>query len=187
MNSTKSTDVTIRDFLPEDIIPMVKYWTQSSAEFWKVRGVAKDKLNTEGEFTERYKNAFLNNGGVKTIAVIQFFGKAIGVHSLTDLIENESAVFHAHIWDEENRKRGIGFYSYLKAAEYFMYKLNLKKIIFKTPIINIGANRIKKKLGIPKIGETIFESPILFAPLEANLYELNLELLEKIKKKKFFK
>ena len=183
MSKTKSTDVTIRDFLPEDIIPMVNYWTQNSAEFWKVRGVDKEKLNTEGEFTERYKNAFLNNGGVKTIAVIQFFGKAIGVHSLTDLIENESAVFHAHIWDEENRKRGIGFYSYLKATEYFMVKLNLKKIIFKTPIINIGANRIKEKLGIPKIGDTIFESPILFLPLEANLYEFDRDMLKKLKEK----
>ena len=148
MNSTKSTDVSIRDFFPEDITTMVNYWTQSSTEFWKVRGVDKTKLSTEGEFTERYKNAFLNNGGVKTFGVILFRKKAIGVHSLTDLIENESSVFYAHIWNEENRKRGIGFYSYLKAAEYFMHKLNLKKIIFKTPIINIGANRIKEKLGI---------------------------------------
>ena len=86
MNITKSSDVTIRDFHPEDIIPMVKYWTQSSAEFWKVRAVDKSKLGTEGEFTERYKNAFLNNGGVKTIAVILFKDRAIGVHTLTDLI-----------------------------------------------------------------------------------------------------
>ena len=64
-----------------------------------------------------------------------------------------------------------------------MRKLNLKKIIFKTPIINIGANKVKEKLGIPKIGETLFESPILFAPLEANLYELDREMLKKLKEK----
>ena len=103
------------------------------------------------------------------------------MHTLTDLVENENAVFHAHIWDEENRKLGIGFYSYLKAADFCMVKLNLKKIIFKTPKISSGANRIKEKLGIPCLGETLFESPVQFTPLEANLYELDRDLLNKLK------
>lgn len=183
MGQINSEDVSIRDFLPEDIKPLVNYWTQSSAEFWKIRGVDKLKLPSEKEFTERYQDAFQNFGGVKTLAVIVFQGKSIGVHSLTELVENENAIFHAHIWDDENRKLGIGFYSYIKAAEYFIQKLNLKKIIFKTPKINAGANRVKEKIGIPCIGETVFESPILFSSLDANLYELDRELLVKIKLK----
>ena len=183
MIRAKKEDVTIRNFLQEDITPLVNYWTKNSAEFWKARGLDKSKLMSESEFTDFYLNAFRKYGDVKTVAVILYKNKAIGVHTLTDFIENESAIFHAHIWNEEHRKIGIGNYSYIKAADFFMKKLNLKKIIFKSPKINLGANRIKEKLGIPCLGDTVFESPVLFAPIQANLYELDIELLEKIKAK----
>lgn len=181
MLKAKSEDITIRNFLQEDISPLVNYWTKNSAEFWRVRGIDKAKLYSEQEFTDYYESTLRNDGDVKTVAVILYNGTAVGVHTLTDLIENESAVFHAHLWDEKYRTIGIGFYSYIKAAEFFMNKLRLNKIIFKTPKINIGANRVKEKLEIPCLGETVFESPVLIAPMQANLYELDRELLLKIK------
>jgi hypothetical protein len=70
MTRAKSADVIIRDFLPEDIKPLVDYWTQSSEEFWKIRGVDKSKLSTASEFRERYENGFLQNGGFKSIVTI---------------------------------------------------------------------------------------------------------------------
>ncbi len=48
---------------------------------------------------------------------------------------------------------------------------------------NYFANRIKEKIGIPLIGETVLDDPILIAPLEVNLYELDRELLIKLKEK----
>lgn len=77
-----SDNVSIRDFLPENIAPLVTYWTQNSEEFWKVHGVDKSKLKSEKEFTEIYQNAFRQFGGVKTLAIILFKEKAIGVHGL---------------------------------------------------------------------------------------------------------
>nr|BDT28266.1 GNAT family N-acetyltransferase [Bacteriovorax sp. HI3] len=183
MDKIKKDDISVRRFLFEDITPLVDYWTKSSAEYWRERGLDKSKLSSEKEFTEYYENSFKTSGGVRTIAVILFRGKPIGVHTLTDFIENESAIFHAHIWSDEYRKKGIGFYSYPAAIEFFMDTLSLKKVIFKTPLINAGANKVKEKLGIPCLGETVFESPVLIGPLEANLYEVDRELLQKIKQR----
>lgn len=179
------SDVCIRDFLPEDILPCVDYWTGNSEEFWRDRGVDKSKLKSRDEFIAAYEHAFKQMGDVWFLCTIVYKDIPIGVHALTDLLEGKSGVFHAHIWDKNCRGKGIGMYSYLKAADFFMKKLKLKKIVFKTPKINVAANRIKQKIGIPCLGETTFESPILIKPLEANLYELDRPLLDQLLRRFF--
>lgn len=179
-------DVSIRKFQIDDIGPLVDYWTKSSEDYWQERGIDKSKLFTEKEFSDYYQDSFKKNGGVSTVAVILYKENPVGVHTLTSLKENESGVFHAHIWKEEHRKIGIGYFSYILAAEFFLQTLNLKKIIFKTPKINLAANRVKEKLGIPKVGETLFEETVLIKPLKANLYELDLVLIQKIKSSNTF-
>lgn len=176
-----AADVSVRVFQHEDIAPLVDYWTGSTEEFWRLRGVDKAKLKSRDQFIAAYEELFESKGGVPSIATILLRGQAVGVHSLTDIVPGDSAVFHAHIWHEENRHRGIAVYSYLKGSEFFFNTLGLKKIIFKTPKLNLGANRLKEKIGIPATGDTLFESPVLFAPLPATLYELDHEMLRKLK------
>jgi RimJ/RimL family protein N-acetyltransferase len=183
MSSISPDDIVIRNFQPEDIVPLVDYWTGNSEEFWRVRGIDTSKIKPRSEFIALYEKAFQERGDLKNFATIVFRGIAIGVHGIAEVVENESGVFHAHIWNDAHRGQGIGIFSYLKAADFFMKKFALKKIIFKTPKINISANRVKQKIGIPCLGDTIFESPILIKPLEANLYELDETLLTQLKRK----
>ncbi len=183
MTAVRSQEVEIRDFRRKDIPALVQYWTENSAEFWRARGVDPTKLMARDEFIAKYESIFAEVGDVKGVAVIVFRGLSIGVHTLTSLIEGESAIFHAHIWSEEHRGQGIGVFSYLKASEFFMKKLSLKKIVFKTPKLNQAANRIKEKIGIPKLGDIIFDAPILINPLDSNLYEIDINLLSQLKLK----
>jgi hypothetical protein len=176
-------EVSVRAFQEEDILPLVEYWTGNSEEFWRQRGVDPAKLSSRETFITGYQKAFKEKGGVSTVVTILLQGKAVGVHTLTDLIPKESAVFHAHIWKEENRHRGVGIYSYLKGSEFFLKNLSLKKILFKTPKLNMAAHRIKEKIGIPPLGDTLFDAPILLSPLPATLYELSLEQIQILKKK----
>lgn len=177
------TDVSVRAFLRDDIAPLIEYWTGNSEEFWRRLGVDKAKLRSRDEFNEAYEKSFRETGGVPYLATILLRGRPVGCHTLTHLVPHESAVFHAHIWREEDRRRGIAVYSYLKGAEFFINTLGLKKIIFKTPKLNHGANRVKEKIGIPILGDTIFDGPILISPLPANLYELDAQLLRTLKAK----
>lgn len=71
------------------------------------------------------------------------------------------------------RGQGIGVFSYLKACDYFIKNLSLQKIIFQTPKINIPALRIKEKIGIPWLGDVIFDASVLIKPLDSNLYEVD--------------
>lgn len=140
----QQNDVQIRNVTFEDLEPLVNYWTQEPKEFWVARGVDPSKLKTKAEFLHSYTSTLTEKGDLRHACIIEFQGKAIGNHSLTDLVENDHGVFHAR---------------------------------------NIGANRLKEKIGIPCLGDTIFDAPILIAPLEANLYELDQDLLKALKKK----
>lgn len=176
-------DVAVRAFRREDIIPLVDYLTGSTEEFWRVRGVDKAKLLPRGESIENYEKRFREQGRVPTIVTIELRGVAIGVHTLTHLVQGSSAVFHAHIWREEHRRLGIGVFSYLKAAELFFSELQLEKLLFKTPKLNAGAHRVKEKIGIPPLGDIVFDAPVLISPLPATLYELSPALLAELKKR----
>jgi hypothetical protein len=86
--------------------------------------------------------------------VILYDNMPIGVNLFNQIIEGDSALFHAHIWNADFRKKGISSYTYPNASLIFMERFNLKKVIFKTPALNIGALRVKEKLGLMPLGKT---------------------------------
>ena len=85
-------------------------------------------------------------------------------------------MYHAHIWLPEFRKKGIGSHSYVHAMRFYFDAFNLQSIKFDTPAINAGPNRLKEKLGIEVIGESILEShPILRPGIKIIHYEMTRE------------
>jgi len=58
-------------------------------------------------------------------------------------------IFHAHLWEKSRRGCGIGMHTYPKACHIFFERFDLRRILFKTPVQNMGAIRVKEKLGIP--------------------------------------
>jgi RimJ/RimL family protein N-acetyltransferase len=81
--------------------------------------------------------------------------KAVGVHLINQIIPNESGVFHAHIWEKELRGQGIATKTYPMACKVFFDSFCFQRIIFKTPINNLGAIRVKEKLGLKILGEEV--------------------------------
>lgn len=173
-------DISVRNFTFDDIVPLADYWSSNSADFWAERGVDASKLKAKDELVSIYTEKLNTDGDIPGFCVITHNNKAIGIHGVTHVVGDESAIMHAHIWYAEYRKKGIAYFSYPLAMDFFMKKLNLKKIIFKTPKINVGANKVKQKLQIPCLGETIFDGPVLLKPLDANLYEVDRVLLDQI-------
>lgn len=173
-------DITIRSFTPDEFEPLAAYWTDSSAEYWASLGIDKTKMKTKEQFIEQFNDQFNKLGEVKTVCVIEYKGHSIGVHTVNNIVDSVSATMHAHIFDEEFRRKNVAYYSYPKAIDYFIKKLKVEKILFKTPIINVGANRVKEKLGIPCLGDTIFESPIALKTLPAKFYEVDRKLVDQL-------
>jgi RimJ/RimL family protein N-acetyltransferase len=157
----------------------MNYWFRSPQGFVESIGVDLEKLPTEDfmreHLTKRLQvNSTLDKSRLNAL-VILYGNSPIGFHTLVPFTEGESGIFHAHIWQSDMRKRGVGFYSYPKACALFMERFNLQKIIFKTPVQNVGAIKVKEKLGIRCIGEEVIGFDIIREGTIGKVFELTRE------------
>lgn len=168
--------VSVRDLSEEDVDQITEYWFHSPPGYIEAMGIDPKKLLPEPEFAKYLiekctANRRLATSKLNTLT-ITYKGKAIGSHTIDPVIEGDHGVFHAHIWSPELRGKGIALITYPRACEIFMERFDLKRILFKTPIQNIGAIRVKEKLGIRCIGEETVGFGILWDDTLAKVFEL---------------
>jgi hypothetical protein len=169
--------VKIRDMESKDILPFKNYWYRSPEDFIRRMGVDPDKMLPESEFENSLNNVIAKNT-TNIVSKLEFLtieldGHPVGTHSVGDLIEGETAIFHAHLWKPEARGIGLCTYTYPRAAEIFMNRFKLQNLLFKTPIVNKAANRIKEKLGIAASGEEVLDYSFMFPGTIARVYSLS--------------
>lgn len=181
-------DIQVREFKHSDIELILEYRQKTPVEFWRSIGVNHLNMLSTEQFKQKYEGILNNDQNLDRflLCIITYKNNPIGMHSISHHIAEKEGIMHAHIWLPELRGRGFGVFSYPKAMQFFMNNLNLNKIVFKTPKINISANRIKEKLGIKCLGEVLFDHAILIKPLESFLYEVDKKdldcILQRLKK-----
>lgn len=172
-------DVTVRDLQESDIPFVLDYWYRSPPGFIEAMGVDLAKMRTESEMrtglTQKIRdNLRLPKSSLNALAIIHR-GEAIGFHVLNPLFENDYGIFHAHLWAPDFRRRGVGSRSYPHACRMFIERFNLRRVLFKTPLQNVGAIRTKEKLGIRSIGEETIGFGIIREGTLARVFELTRE------------
>jgi RimJ/RimL family protein N-acetyltransferase len=168
--------IEVRDFCEGDVSQLIDYWYHSPAGFVEAMGIDPSKLLPEHEFKkwmidECRANSLLTASKSRFLT-ITYKDKAIGGHTLSPLVEGDYGVFHAHIWKPEMRGKGIARITYPIACRIFMERFNLKRILFKTPIQNIAAIRVKEELGIRCVGEESISFGIIQDGTRAKVFEL---------------
>lgn len=167
-------EVEVRDFRLADLDGYVAYWHDPANTALDALGVDRAKIYPAKKMREMLtlvleRNATLDRSELAILSIVHR-GRTVGVHELTGLERNVSAVMHAHIWDRDLRGLGIGMISYVKAMRIYFERFSLREIRFETPVGNAGANRIKEKLGIVRRGSGTFDLPILKAPVATDTY-----------------
>jgi RimJ/RimL family protein N-acetyltransferase len=176
--------VSVRD-LSEDEIPYVlDYWFRSPPGFVESMGADLAKLPEEPRFADALRDRVRKNRGeaVSNLSILTILhGDApVGMHTLNPLVEGDYAIFHAHVWRPEMRGRGIAELSYPLACRLFLRRFDLKRILFKTPVQNAGAIRVKERLGIRYLGEEVVDHGILKAGTLAKVFELTREEADRL-------
>jgi RimJ/RimL family protein N-acetyltransferase len=176
--------VTVRDFYEGDVEGLIDYWYHSPVGFIEAMGIDRDKLLPEQEFRKSVMDEFRANSQLafskSHLLTITYNGAAIGNHAISLLIEGNYGVFHAHIWSPEMRGKGIARITYPRACLIFMERFNLKRILFKTPIQNIAAIRVKEQLGIRCIGDEIISFGIIRDGTRAKVFEVTRPEVERL-------
>ena len=174
--------VSVRD-LSENEIPMIlDYWFHSPPGFIEGMAVDPAKMPTEAQMEKNLREKVGENKKLPSsklnALIICHDGQAIGMHTINPLIEGDHGIFHAHICNPEFRSRGLGMLSYPKACRIFIDRFNLKRIVFKTPVGNLGPIRVKEKLGIRQIGEEVIGFSIIKDNTPARVFELTREEID---------
>lgn len=171
--------ISVRDLGEADIPIVLDYWFRSPPGFIESLGADPAKFPVEAAFADALRqrvqrNASLASSKLASLAILHE-GEFIGFHNLNPLVEGDHAVFHAHIARPEFRRRGVAEHSYPQACRVFLERFDLKRILFKTPVQNVGAIRVKEKLGIRFIGEELVDFGVLREGTLAKVFELTRE------------
>lgn len=167
----RPSDITVSGPEYADIVHILDYWYEASPEYLHTLGVAREKLPSRSKMAEMLARK-IEYESRPTILTVKLNGVGVGVHELTHIEPDISAVMHAHIWRAQNRGRGIGVISYLRAMERFFEAHGFQRIIFETPTANHAANRIKRTLGIAPSGHGTIYLPIMIEPVATTHYEV---------------
>jgi RimJ/RimL family protein N-acetyltransferase len=169
-------DILIEDFTSSDVVLLMDYYYDSPQEQLEKMSIDRFGMVSRELFSNSIIQKIENNSTLKESKLdyvkIIYKEKSIGTHSVTEITEGQSAVFHAHIWDKSMQGKGVGRISYVKALNLFFERFNLQQMEFRTPIINIAANRVKESLGMNSLGVMDLVEPYLLDGTQANKYIL---------------
>jgi RimJ/RimL family protein N-acetyltransferase len=171
--------ISVRDLSEGDIPSVLDYWFRSPPGFIESLGADPTKLPPEAQFGDSLRKRVRSNNEqahskLNSLAILHE-GEFVGFHNLNPLKEGDFGVFHAHIARPEFRRRGVCECSYPLACRVFLQRFDLKRILFKTPAQNVGAIRVKEKLGIRCLGEEVVDFGIIRPGTLAKVYELTRE------------
>ena len=172
----------VRESQVDDLEKIVDYFLQAKANFLHGMGADKSRLPKkeawlqalQGEITKPYQD--------KNYYYIIWLvdNEAVGHSNVNHIKFGESATMHLHLWNNKQRKRGLGL-SFLKMTiPYYFKNLALKKVICEPYSKNSGPNKILKKFGFDLVRtyETI-PGPINFRQI-VHRYELTRGRLEEL-------
>ncbi|WP_176045605.1 GNAT family protein [Burkholderia sp. BCC1644] len=185
MNPIRLSDIHVDDFAERDIVPCLNYWYRSPPALMESMNIDVEKLPSERRMQELLTILVLRGcSGMAPVPIltIRHMDDAIGVHELTHLDAECSAVMHAHIWYARYRGIGIGPVSYLAAMRIFFDRFDLQSIRFETPASNASAQSVKRKLGIEPYGEGVIDMPMLRHPVKTVSYRVLRHELDSIER-----
>jgi len=170
----KKMNLTVREFTEDDIEKIVDYFINSETDFLKGMGAEKNKLPQKDNWLENLKLELTKPYTEKKYFYIIWLidNQAVG-HSNVNYIEfGESATMHLHLWNNTQRKSGLGLKLLRLTIPLFFEKLELKKLICEPYSENIAPNSTLRNFGFDLIRtyETT-PGPINFRQI-VNRYEL---------------
>lgn len=176
LSRARPGEVSLREFMPRDIEAVLSYFFDSPRPFLRSMGLRARKPGDRERWVAGWRQHFAKARRLRGAPIrltILYKGRRVGIHTLTHIEPRRSAIMHAHFFRAEDRRLGIGRLSYVLAMRRLLREHRLKEIIFKTPLINAGALRIKQILGLRPRGTETLDWPVLRPGIRARVYRVD--------------
>lgn len=144
-----SPNISVREISVTDIELLANYWYHSDPEHLQGMGADQTKLPERSVFiqmlTEQIQSPLKDK---KSYALIwELNGTQVGHSNVNNIIYQDQATMHLHLWKPINRRNGMGTYLVKKSLPYFFNNLKLHKVICEPYALNPAPNKTLKKVG----------------------------------------
>jgi len=164
-----SASLSVREIQHSDIEPLSDYWFNSDPDFLIRMGVDLSKMPTreewKGMLNEQLSQSYEEKKSYCIIWLLK--DEPVGHSNVNRIIFGEEAYLHLHIWDSDNRTKGLGLQFVKMTLPFFFQNMKLKKICCEPYALNPAPNKTMEKLGFEFIKEYItvpgfinFEQPV---------------------------
>lgn len=174
--------LAVREMEVNDIEKIVDYFVLADTEFLIGMGADKSKLPDREKWIEKLKSEFQKTYTCKEFYYIIWLldNQAIGHSNINNIEFGKSAKMHLHLWNNGQRKSGLGLDFLRLTIPYFLKIFKLRKLICEPYSKNLAPNRTLSKLGFELV-KTYHTKPgqINFHQI-VNRYELGKEQLSSL-------
>ena len=173
--------LAVRPLTAEDIPYIEKYWRTRSPETLVLMGVDAEKLQPvdfNSVVGDQLSLPIENRSNFYVIWMMD--GKPIGHSNVGKLSFGEEATMHLHVWDAEQRQRGVGTAMVLKSLKLYFDTLQLKRVICEPNALNEAPNKTLTRAGFDFIKRYEPEPGYINFPHTQNRWEMSKEKFESL-------
>lgn len=142
-------NLSVREMQAPDIEFLVQYWLGSDHSYLEGMGVDIKKLFTKEQISNMLLTQLQLPYAQKNAYCIiwEMDGKAIGHCNTNPSQFGKEANMHLHLWEADNRKKGLGLPLLQLTIPYFFKNLQLKQLICEPYALNPAPHKVLEKLG----------------------------------------
>jgi len=169
--------LNVREIQPSDFDLIADYWLKSEPDFLISMGVDLSKLPTREGLKKMLGEQFeLPMEEKASYALIwELDGKPLGHSNVNGIEFGKQATMHLHLWNNENRKKGIGSELLKKSLNFYFDKLKLETLFCEPYALNPAPNKTLEKLGFEFVKKYVTIPGSLNFEQEVNRWKLTKE------------
>lgn len=141
--------LSVREIQKKDIPLIVKYWTEADPEYLKGMGADPSKLPAAEAFQNMLAQQLDQSYEEKQsyCLIWELENEAVGHCNVNKIIYGSEAYMHLHLWNNPDRKKGLGTEFIKLSIPLFFKNLELKIIYSEPYALNPAPNRTLEKAG----------------------------------------
>ena len=146
---TKTNQILIKELDHSNLEYILDYWTLSSDEHLIAMGVDLNKVPSRRSLFEMIGSQIgLSDADKRSLAFVAYLNdEPIGHCNVNEIDPGVEAHMHLHIWNETNRKKGLGAQMVKRSIPLFFERLDLQRLWCEPYAKNEAPNKALIALG----------------------------------------
>ena len=141
--------VSVRQMVKSDIDLIVDYFMNATPDLLTAMGADKTKLPNKTAWIKKLNIEFDKPNEKKEFYYIIWLldNQPVGHSNINKIQYGKSATMHLHLWNGQNRKKGIGAEFLKRSLPFYFKNFNLENLVCEPYSENIAPNKILRKVG----------------------------------------